>query len=325
MMAKRIGILMGGSTAEREVSLQGARAVATALERAGHEVVRIELGGRRNPADQIRRASIDTAFVAIQSECGDNGSIQGLLEMLGIPYTGSGVLETALCTDKLKSKELFRLHNVPTPPYYVYSGSANPAAVREAHGSFGFPALVQPRRLGTASKRVRDEQGLHAAIGEALVRCNQVLVERYIRGSPVVVGILNHRVLGALECRRMSAPSAGNQGRPGEPLSPTLYRNVLNLGERAAEALGLSGAVQVTLMLTEDQNEYVLDATASPVMAPGSVLCQIAEAAGYGFTELCEATLASARLHLQVPAVSLDTAVLPLAKAAERTLQALAG
>lgn len=324
MTVKRIGILMGGSTAERDVSLQGGRAVAVALERAGHEVVRIEIGGRRDPADQIRKASIDAAFVAVQPGHGDNGCIQGLLEMLGIPYTGSGVLETALCMDKLKSKELFRLHNVPTPPYYVYSGSANTAGVREAHGSFGFPAIVKPRRSAAASVRVHDEQGLLAAIGEVLTRGDQGLVERYIRGSQIAVGILNHRVLGALECQGVSASCAGSQG-VRRSLSPTLYRNVLNLAERAAEALGLSGAVQVTLMLTEDQNEYVLDATASAVITPGSLLCQIAEAAGYGFTELCEATLASAKLHLQSPRVTLDTAVLPLAKAGERSLRALAG
>lgn len=324
MTATRIGILVGSSTAEREVSRQSARAVTMALEGAGHEVVRIEMGGRRDPADQIRRACIDVAFL-VSPGCGDDGCIQGLLELLGIPYTGSGVLESALCVDKLKSKELFRLHNLPTPAYYAYCGPANPASIREAHGTFGFPAIVKSRRSGTVSSRVRDEQTLCTAIGEALTYSQQVIVERYIRGSKVVVGILNHRVLGALECRSAGDAGVGELGA-SETLSPTLYRNVLNLAERAAEALGLSGAVQVTLALTEDQNEYVLDATASPVLMPGSQLCQIAESAGYGFTELCEATLASAKLHLRLPQPNAaDASVLPLVKAEERTLRALAG
>ncbi|MDB4940820.1 MAG: D-alanine--D-alanine ligase, partial [Labilithrix sp.] len=120
MNKRRVGVLMGGTSGEREVSLRTGEGVARALESRGHEVVRIVLG--EDPVDvAVRAARIDVAFLALHGRGGEDGCLQGMLELMGIPYTGSSVLASALAMDKLKAKEMFRLHNIPTPPYYVAS------------------------------------------------------------------------------------------------------------------------------------------------------------------------------------------------------------
>jgi D-alanine-D-alanine ligase len=141
---------MGGSSGERDVSLRTGRAVAKALEAAGHQVVRLELGAMEEAPAELARARIDVAFLALHGRYGEDGCIQGLLELMGIPYTGSGVLASALAMDKLKSKELFRLHNLPTPPYYVFGSGDTSADIEEVHGSFGYPVVVKPRREGSS-------------------------------------------------------------------------------------------------------------------------------------------------------------------------------
>jgi D-alanine-D-alanine ligase len=335
MQSKRVGILMGGSSAEREISLRSGRAVALALEQAGHDVVRIELGNQQDPTEQLRRAAIDVAFLALHGRFGEDGCVQGMLELLGIPYTGSGVLESALAMDKLKSKELFRLHNVPTPPYYVTSNVATREHILETHGTFGYPAMVKPRREGSSIglSCATDEDSLVEAILSAAEHDRDVLVERFIRGKEITVGLLNGRVLGALEV----APASGiydyaAKYTPGMTeyhlparLTPALYKNVLCLAERAAEALGVSGAVRVDMIVTEGQNEYVLEVNSLPGMTPTSLLPKIAEAAGYGFVELCDAILSTAHLHVQVARSTRKAPVVPLAQPEERSLRVVAG
>src|SRR5262245_31487258 len=150
MIGSRIGVVMGGSSGERDVSLRTGAAVAKALDSAGHDVVRLELGAMHEAPALFTSARIDVAFLALHGRYGEDGCVQGLLELLGIPYTGSGVLASALAMDKLKSKELFRLHNLPTPPYYVFGSGQSSADLEEVHGSFGYPVVVKPRREGSS-------------------------------------------------------------------------------------------------------------------------------------------------------------------------------
>src|SRR5436190_9776862 len=123
MKAKRVGVVMGGSSAERDVSLLSGKAVAVALEQAGYDVVRLVLDSGPASVKALAEARLDVAFLALHGRLGEDGCIQGLLEMLEIPYTGSSVLSSGLAMDKLKAKELFRLYNVPTPPYYEFAAS----------------------------------------------------------------------------------------------------------------------------------------------------------------------------------------------------------
>ena len=150
MKLGRIGVLMGGVSAEREVSLKTGSNVADALERRGHEVVRIDWGADARSIDELlREARVDRVVLALHGRGGEDGCVQGYLELMGIPYTGSNVLSSALAMDKLKAKELFRLHNVPTPPYYSVSHRTR-SELEDLHGTFGFPVIVKPRSEGSS-------------------------------------------------------------------------------------------------------------------------------------------------------------------------------
>ncbi|HKQ70005.1 MAG TPA: D-alanine--D-alanine ligase [Polyangiaceae bacterium] len=307
MKKPRVGVIMGGTSGEREISLKSGSAVAAALLARGHDVVRIVLSEGGDPGLALRRSGLEVAFLALHGRLGEDGCVQGLCELYGIPYTGSSVLASALAMDKVKSKELFRLHNLPTPPYYTVSAGDDLADLEEIHGSFGFPVVVKPRgegsSLGVTLAKSLSELG--RALSMALELDEVALVERFVAGKEVEVGILNGRVLGAIEV----APKKGiydyeAKYTPGMTdyymparLPAARYGGVLNLAERAAHVLGCSGGVRVDLLVTEGQNEYVLEVNTLPGMTETSLLPKIAEAAGYDFGRLCEAILESARVH----------------------------
>jgi D-alanine-D-alanine ligase len=322
--SKRIGVVMGGPLSAREASRRSGRAVVEALEQAGYDVAVLDLGPQQEPAEVLRRARFDVAFLALQGRYGENGCVQGLLELLQIPYTGSGVLQSALAADKLKAKELFRLHNVATPAYYALSSSATRERILDAHGSFGYPVIVKPRREGgrVGVTRVNDAEALVSAIHAVSAFDTDVLVERFVPGCEVTVGLLNGRVLGALEV----APLSGVFNVTTEPrLSPVLRENVLHLAERAASALDVSGAVQVDLIVTDNQNEYVLEVNTLPSFADSSPFTRIAEAAGFNRVDLCRSLVDHASLGMKLPTVAQKASVVALNKAEERELRAVAG
>lgn len=303
MKWRKVGVLMGGISSERDVSLLTGEAVADALEGLGYDVLRIAVG--RDVDDILRSTHIDVAFLALHGTYGEDGCIQGLLEFLGIPYTGSGVLASALAMDKIKAKEIFRLHNIPTPPYYVVDPE-NVAWLEELHGSFGFPVVVKPRSEGSGVgvTIVRRLEGLLGAVETALVWDDHVLVERYVSGREVVVGLLDGRVLGAIEvensregCFTETAMTDDTAFHFPARLSPTRYRCVLTLAERANRVLGCDGASRVDLLVTEGENEYVLEVDSLPVMTSSALLPRIAAGAGYDFPRLVQSVLDTARLH----------------------------
>src|SRR4051794_30896298 len=132
LKSKRVGILMGGVSSEREVSLRTGEAILEALQQRGYDAVKVLVD--RDIDVTLRSAPIDVAFLALHGTYGEDGCVQGLLEMRGIPYTGSSVMASALAMDKLKSKQMFRLYNVPTPPYYCVSANKLDE-LEEIHGS----------------------------------------------------------------------------------------------------------------------------------------------------------------------------------------------
>jgi D-alanine-D-alanine ligase len=237
--------------------------------------------------------------------------------------------------DKLKSKEMFRLHNVPTPPYYV-ADHESLADLAEVHGSFGFPVIVKPRGEGSSVglAKANDMGELARAIESALDHDTSVLVERFVKAREVTVGVLDGRVLGALEVVPKSGlydyaakytPGATEYVCPPR-MSTTRARGVMNLAERAVRALGCTGACRVDLLVTEGENEYVLEVNTLPGMTPTSLLPKIAAHAGIDYPALCEAILASAKLHAgivrsgprssRVEAAERTVASLPLERAA---------
>jgi D-alanine-D-alanine ligase len=303
MKHRKIGVLLGGMSSEREVSLRTGEAVLAALQTRGHDAVPIYVD--RDVDLALRQARIDVAFIALHGRWGEDGCIQGLLETMGIPYTGSGVLASALAMDKVKAKELFRLHNLPTPAYHVIPRSAE-GDVLTAHGDFGYPAVVKPVREGSSVgvEIVHDAAGLLAACERAFCFDDEVLVERHIAGQEVSVAVLGDRALGAVEITPShefydygAKYSRGASEYYIPPrLSPERYRGVLTQAVRANLALGCGGATRVDMMISESGNEYVLEVNTVPGMTPTSLLPKIADAAGIAFDELCEMILIGARL-----------------------------
>ena len=313
---RRVGVLLGGMGSEREISLKTGEAIAAALEARGHDVVRVYVD--RDVDRVLRQTPIDVAFLALHGTYGEDGCIQGMLEVLGIPYTGSGVLASALAMDKLKSKELFRLYNVPTPPYYAVDAD-DIDRVEELHGSFGFPVFVKPRRAGSSvgAGKANDMAELRARLEEAAQFDRSVLVERFVAGTEIAVAVLDGRALGAIEIvPRGEFYDYKSKYQKGQSeyhfparLAPTRYKGVLHLAERAVRSLGATGAARVDLLVTEGENEYVLEVNTLPGMTPTSLLPKIAAGAGYDFGGLCEAILDRATLGsygLGAPSASDD-------------------
>jgi D-alanine-D-alanine ligase len=307
MKNRKIGVLMGGLSSERDVSIQTGEAICAALVDRGHDAHPVYVD--RDLDLVLRQQHIDVAFLALHGRYGEDGCVQGLCEILGIPYTGSDVLASALAMQKVKAKELFRLHNLPTPAYYVLgNGDArDPNELVEAHGDFGFPCVVKPAREGSSVGVTicTDAQTFVAAVERAACFDDEILVERFIDGQEVSVAILGDRALGAVEI----APKQGfydyaNKYTRGATeyfipprLSPERYRGVMTQALRAHLALGCGGATRVDLIVSESGNEYLLEVNTTPGMTRTSLLPKIADSAGIAFDELCEAILAGARLH----------------------------
>ncbi|HEX3758062.1 MAG TPA: D-alanine--D-alanine ligase [Kofleriaceae bacterium] len=311
MQSHKIGVLLGGLSSEREVSLRTGEAVLAALRERGHDAVPIYVD--RDVDVALRQEQIEVAFIALHGRWGEDGCIQGLLEMLGIPYTGSDVLASALAMHKAKAKELFRLHNLPTPAYYTVTGAQledRPeglhSALEAVHGDFGFPCVVKPVREGSSVgvSICRDLAELHPAALRALRFDDEILVERFIAGKEISVAVLGDRAIGAVEI----APRDGfydyaNKYTRGATdyyvpprVSPERYRGLLTQALRAHLALGCSGATRVDMMVSEAGNEFVLEVNTLPGLTPTSLLPKIADAAGISFGELCEMMLAGASL-----------------------------
>ncbi len=303
MQSRRIGVLMGGLSSERDVSLRTGEAVLAALTSRGHDAIAIYVD--RDVDVALRQERIDVAFIALHGRWGEDGCIQGLLETLGIPYTGSDVLASALAMHKGKAKELFRLHNLPTPAYYTL-GAEDATDLMGVHGDFGFPCVVKPIREGSSVGIgiCKNPDELAAAVERALCFDSEILVERFITGKEVSVAVLEDRAIGAVEIApRSGFYDYGNKYTKGATdyfvpprLSPERYRGVLAQALRAHMALDCRGATRVDMIVSDSGNEFILEVNTVPGLTPTSLLPKIADTAGISFGELCEMMLAGAAL-----------------------------
>ena len=306
MKSRRIGVLMGGLSSERQVSLETGQAVSSALAARGYDVHHVFVD--RDIDLVLRHEHIEIAFLALHGRYGEDGCVQGMLELLGIPYTGSDVLASALAMNKLRAKQLFRLANLPTAPYYAAPSDLDADEILARHGDFGYPVVVKPvgegSSVGVSLVETPDE--LVAAVEAASCFDGQLLVERFVDGQEISVAILGDRALGAIEIetRRDFYDYAAKYRSNGETsyvlpprLSPERYRGVLHQALMAHRALGCAGATRVDLIISPTGNEYLLEVNTLPGMTPHSLLPKIALAAGLSFEDLCEGILLGARLH----------------------------
>lgn len=297
MLNKRIGVLAGGTSAEREVSLKSGRAVYNALIGLGYDAVFIDVGD--NICDEILRNKIDIAFIALHGGHGENGAIQGLLEVMGIPYTGSGILASALSMDKEASKKIFLYHSIPVTPFVsLQKGEIN---VEKLLKEIPLPWVVKPSCEGSSIgvSIVRKEEEILPAFEAALIYDKKILVEKYIKGKEVQIGILGERVLGGVEIRHsLDFYSYEAKYTPGVTqyiLPPEIdnayYELLKELALKAHKALGCRGASRVDFILDESGQPYVLEVNTIPGMTETSLLPKIAKLAGFDFPDLIEEML----------------------------------
>ncbi len=301
---KKIGVLMGGLSAEREVSLNSGRAVLGALQERGYNSVPLDVG--RDISRQLQDQRIEVAFICLHGRFGEDGAIQGLLEIMGIPYTGSGVLASALAMNKIVAKVVFAANGLTVAPYMV---------LREEDrfdpdvAGFDLPIVVKPSQEGSSVgvSIVRNPEGLAPAMTDAFRYDDEILVENYIQGREVQVGILANRAVGAIEIvpkREFYDFEAKYTAGMAEhilpaPLESELYEKVLRQGEAAHHALGCSGYSRVDFLVTDTGECYLLEVNTLPGMTALSLLPEIAQGSGLNFPDLVEEILCTASLKIR--------------------------
>lgn len=299
-MARRIGVLMGGWGEEREISIKTGEAVATALESRGHCVQRVLAGPELDRA--LRSAQIDVAFVALHGRMGEDGRVQGLLEVLGVPYTGSGVLASAIAMDKVVTKRLLAHANLPMATGYAVKPGDD---LETAHGDHGFPCVVKPSRGGSSVGVfvARRSEELSDAVHEAARYGGVALVERRVIGQEITVGILGDRVLGSCEMAFGSDTfDYATKYQTGVTyflpprLSVARRANIEAIALAAYREVGCRGYARVDFIASETENDVLLEINTLPGMTSMSLLPRIAKQAGLSYEDLCEAILASATL-----------------------------
>ena len=302
---KKIGVLMGGLSAEREVSLKSGAAVHTALLARGYDAVAIDVG--RDAAQVLARESVEVAFICLHGRLGEDGAVQGLLEVMGIPYTGSGVMASALAMNKIFAKTVFAANGLTVAPYRVLRRGE---ALDPARLGFSLPVVIKPSQEGSSVgvSIVKDKTGIGPALAEAFRYDDEALVEQFIKGREIQVGILADRAVGAIEIvpkKEFYDFEAKYTAGMAEhilpaPLDAPLYEKVLREGERAHAALGCSGYSRVDFLVTEAGECFLLEVNTLPGMTALSLLPEIAGGAGIGFEELVERIIASAALKINV-------------------------
>ncbi len=310
MIQARIGVLMGGWSAEREVSLRTGQAVHQALLRRGYDAVPIDVGP--TIADDLRAHKIDLAFIALHGPGGEDGTVQGLLETLRIPYTGSGVRASAVAMHKVLTKTVLAAEGVPVPRggVVVAKRGARPTLPLRLK----WPVIVKPATQGSTIgvSIVRKPSEWARALAAAHRYDREAVIEAFIPGHELTVGVLRYHgrttVLPAVE---IVAPtgfydfSAKYQKGKTEylcpaPLSADTARTVRDLAARAYDVLGCEGAARVDFRVTPRGAAYVLEVNTVPGMTETSLLPMAAAKAGIDYDTLTEWILGSALARREV-------------------------
>jgi D-alanine-D-alanine ligase len=314
--AMHVAVLKGGRSLERQVSLKSGARVQDALERLGYEVVAIDVG-----ADLVERLIAeepDVAFVALHGRDGEDGTVQELLEVMGIPYTGSGVSACITAADKVLSKHAMRDHGIPTPDFCSFNETAfaelgAAQALPAIEERLEFPIVVKPAGQGSALgiKFARTAADVPAALVAAFSYDRKVLLERHVVGRDLAVSIIDEadgpRALPIVEAVPKEEDFYDFEARyeigrtsfvcPAV-LEDAVAARASSLALEVYRLLGCAAFARVDLMLSEETGElFVLEANAIPGLTETSLLPQAADAAGIGFDELIGRILAAAGKH----------------------------
>ncbi|MDM9652617.1 D-alanine--D-alanine ligase [Ectopseudomonas oleovorans] len=293
----RVAVLFGGKSAEREVSLKSGNAVLGALQAAGVDAFGIDVGD--DFLQRLNSEKIDRAFIVLHGRGGEDGSMQGLLECAGIPYTGSGILASALAMDKLRTKQVWHSLGLPTPRHAVLTSQADCEA---AAAELGFPLIVKPAHEGSSigMAKVDSVEALLKAWQDAACYDSQVLVEQWIAGPEYTIAVLRGQVLPPIG---LGTPHTfydydakyladDTQYRIPCGLSAEKEAELKELTARACEAVGTQGWARADVMQDASGQFWLLEVNTVPGMTDHSLVPMAARAAGLDFQQLVLAILA---------------------------------
>ena len=297
----KVAVLLGGASAEREVSLMSGNAVLSALREAGVDAHGFD------PAEQdlhiLKEQGFERVFIALHGRGGEDGTVQGMLELLGIPYTGSGVMASALAMDKWRTKMVWAACGLPTPRYAILRADTDWDAVV---AELGLPIFVKPVHEGSSmgATKVTAADQLQAAWALAARFDDLVIAEEFITGAELTAPFLGDRALPLI---RIEAPGGNYDYQHKYFTDDTCYlcpcglpaeqeQALQALVMKSAQVLGCRGWGRADLILTDDGRPYLLEMNTSPGMTGHSLVPMSAREAGMDFTRLCLAILEDARL-----------------------------
>ena len=307
----KVAVLMGGRSSEREVSIMSGSGVLEALRARGVDAHAFDPSQR--PLDDLVREGFERAFITLHGRYGEDGTVQGALELLGIPYTGSGVMASAIAMDKVYTKRIWLTHDLPTPGFLMARSGAD---VHSAVQRFGMPLAVKPSREGSTigfTKLISTDQ-CEAAYSIARRHDDDVLCEQFIDGRELTVAILGAgEQAQALPVIEIIAP-AGNYDYQNKyfrddtryecpaNLPQALSQQIRDIALAAFHAIGCEGWARVDVMLRRsDDAPFLLEINTSPGMTGHSLVPMAARAQGLSYEDLCLQVLASARLKTGEP------------------------
>jgi D-alanine-D-alanine ligase len=288
----KVAVLMGGKSAEREVSLKSGSMVLAALRKKGIDAHPFD--PKERDVQDLVKERFARVFIALHGRFGEDGTLQGVLEWLGIPYTGSGVLASALAMDKVRTKRLWAAEGLPTAPYEVLTGETNLGAVAKRLGT---PMFVKPASEGSSvgMTKVKKAGDLEEAYALAVNYDPVVIAEKFIDGAELTVGIVGERVLPIIrietprEFYDYEAKYIANDTRYLIPcgLSEKKEKELQALSLEAFRALGCRGWGRVDLMLDKRGRPFLLEVNTSPGMTDHSLVPMAARAVGISYEDLC--------------------------------------
>ncbi|MEW8346905.1 MAG: D-alanine--D-alanine ligase [Candidatus Thiodiazotropha taylori] len=286
----KVAVLMGGRSAEREISLKSGDAVLSALLRSGVDAVGIDTGD--GVFNQLEGAGFERAFIILHGRGGEDGTMQGALQTLGLPYTGSGVLGSSLAMEKHRTKALWRGLSLPTPEAVLLETADD----LEQADRLGYPLIIKPSTEGSSigMSKVDDLEQLQQAWQVAREYDSRVLAERWVVGAEYTAGFLQGEMLPLI---RLETPHQFYDYQAKYSADTTRYlcpcglpeaqeAEIQSLCRRAYEAVGVSGWGRVDLMLDEARKPWLIEVNTVPGMTDHSLVPMAAQAAGIGFDEL---------------------------------------
>lgn len=311
---KKIGVLLGGMSSEREVSLRSGKAIAEGLRKKGYDVAEIDVDS--NLPEKLKAEKVQVAFIALHGKYGEDGAIQGLLEIMKIPYTGSGILASSIAMDKILTKRILQERGFLSPAFAFFDASTGLSAGalnQEAENfaasfALSFPVIVKPSREGSTIGivRVHEAKDLVPALLEATKYDARVLVEEFISGKEVTAGVINGEALPLIEVVPKSGfydfQSKYTKGAteyilPAR-LSEKLTREIQETTEEIYRELSCEGCARADFIIDDQERFFFLEINTIPGMTETSLIPKAAAHASLSFENLVEKLLDSSRLKL---------------------------